>query len=100
METQISYDPSKMHSNYFLRLGDDGTGKSTKACKTPNAKCYRHEVTITSSVDQKVWIEVQTWDDRSLPKKCKTKNPTHAITASWDPEGYEELAEGSFEFKP
>lgn len=99
-DLSINYDPSTMHSSYFLRLNDDGTGKDTKACFTPNAKCYKHYVTITSSVAQKVWIEVQTWDDRSLPKKCKATSVQHALTPSWDPYTMYAMWEGSKEFKP
>ena len=82
-ETQVSYDTTNMKSAHFLRLNDDGT--KSEACggtrKGPN--CYRHVLNVKSDVAQKVWMSVHTWDERTLPKSCRTKKGKHGFMTSF-----------------
>ena len=61
-ETQVNIDPTDMHSAYFLRLNDDGTGSSACTVNTKSKACRKHVVTVTSTVAQKLYITAHTWD--------------------------------------
>lgn len=47
-ETYVNYDPEGMHSSYFLRLNDDGTGSTAGTAATSNTL---HKLSIKSEVD-------------------------------------------------
>ena len=50
---------------------DDQTSEPG-AMRTCGAGCTRHAMTLTSEVDQKVWLTAHTWDKRCLAANCKT----------------------------
>ena len=68
-----------MHSAYFLRLGDDGTGSSACTVNTKSKACRKHVVTVTSTVAQKLYITGHTWDERMYPKSCRNQTIQHRI---------------------
>lgn len=50
--------------------------------KTCGAACTRHEMTLTSEVEQIVWLTAHTWDERCLAPKCQTmptNNASHSV---------------------
>ena len=72
-QTQVNIDPTDMHSAYFLRLNDDGTGSTACTVNTTSTACRKHVVTVTSTVAQKLYITGHTWDERMYPKSCRNE---------------------------
>ena len=84
-ETRINYDPTNLYSDHFLRLNDDGTGA------TDNEKGgKRHWLTLTSDVDQTVWVIANTWDDHAAPTQCHSASDDerHIIEPAWGEYSY------------
>ena len=88
-----------MFSDHFLRLNDDGTGASAGAVSGSS----KHELTITSTVDQTIWVTAHTWDERARPKsnKCKKQTQMHKLTLINGEDEYDwEFTAGASETEP
>ena len=59
VETQVSYDTSKMSRSHFLVLDD--TKKHTRKGETCKGTCSYHQLNIKSATTQKVHLKVTTW---------------------------------------
>ena len=60
--TSVNIDTKGMHYAYFLKLNDQTTPNGTDSdC---GSTCVRHDLSVTSEVDQTVYVEAHTWDDR------------------------------------
>ena len=42
------------------------------------SKCSRHELTLTSDVDQTVWLTAHTWHERCMSYECDRNSPNGA----------------------
>ena len=83
--TWMNLDPSSMDSHYFLRLDDDGKS----ATKSENGG-WIHELTISSTMDQEVYVVAHTWDSRAYSPKCLESAynaGNHALRVGWDNTG-------------
>ena len=69
-DTQINYDTTNMKHAYFLRLNDNPNGATDCRDELKGPKCFRHELTITSEVEQTVWVNVHTWELNTQPQSC------------------------------
>ena len=67
--TRVSLDTSSMGESHFLMLNDqlDSPG-SWPFC---GSECTRHMLTLTSEVDQTIYLTAHTWDDRGMAAQCK-----------------------------
>ena len=84
-ETYVNYDPTNMHSAYFLRLNDDGS--NSEKGQLCGSDCTRHVLTVKSEVDQTIWVTGHTWDERGMPAKCRSEQGnTHMMSSSWTEE--------------
>ena len=83
--TVISFDTSEWYSDHFLMLDDQTYNPGTWSwC---GKTCTRHEIDITSSVDQEVYVTAHTWEKRSYPKECilrETEKKPHSIYRKGD----------------
>lgn len=74
-ETYHNYDVSDWESAYFLKFNDDtqaqNPGDNTNWC---GRECTKHTLTLTSAVDQDVWITGHTWDARCMAETCQKWN--------------------------
>ena len=59
VETQVSYDTSKMSRSHFLVLDD--TKKHTRKSESCKGTCSYHQFHIKSATTQKVHLKVTTW---------------------------------------
>ena len=75
--TVISYDTTGWFTDNFLMF-DDKTAPNGE-WEFCGATCTRHNLEVTSSVDQDVHITVHTWEQRSYPKECLKTNKPHSI---------------------
>ena len=41
--------------------------------------CTRHQIKVTSEVDQTAYVTVHTWEPRSYPYECRKRNKMHSI---------------------
>jgi hypothetical protein len=79
MATWISKDNETWHSDYYLMLNDETNSGDNQHCR---GSCSRHTLTITSAVDQTVWVAAHTWDDRQNPGKCTSYSQHHVVSSS------------------
>ena len=83
--TLLNYDPDNLSRSHFLRLNDDGTG----ARVTRRSGRIRHNLTVTSDVDQTIWVVANTWDQRAMPNQCaNTSGDYHGIKPDWGNTNY------------
>ena len=68
-DTTITHNTEGWHSSQFLMLDD--TTSVAGSYSTCGATCTRHNMKLTSDVDQTVFVTPQTWDNRCLGKTCK-----------------------------
>ena len=61
-QSNLNYDPTNLSRSHFLRLNDDGTGAHVN-----RSGRIRHNLTVTSDVDQTIWVVANTWDQRAMP---------------------------------
>ena len=79
--TWMNHDPSGMDSHYFLRLDDDGSSA------TKLEKGWRHELTVSSEIDQTIYLVAHTWDMRAYSPKClksAIEAGSHLLEVEWD----------------
>ena len=57
--TFINYDTSDWHLGYFLKLNDPGEKNGRD--RNCGSGCTRHKITVTSAVDQEVWVGAHTY---------------------------------------
>ena len=83
--TWMNLDPSGMESHYFLRLNDDG-----KSATKNEQGGWKHELTISSTMDQEVYVVAHTWDSRAYSPKCwesAYEAGNHVLRVGWDNTG-------------
>ena len=69
MSTSVHYDTTEMKQSYFLGT-DDYLNFSFAKGPYSHFLAKRHEFTLTSPVDQKVYISAHTWSLKTYPKDC------------------------------
>lgn len=76
---------SNWSSSKFLKLNDESQaqnpGKWDGVC---GKKCTRHEFSLTSDVDQTVYLTAFTWGDKGIPEQCEAEDNDlfHALMVS------------------
>jgi hypothetical protein len=73
--TQISYDTTDLKQAYYLVENDNTSLRAESSfCDDLANNCgsYRHEFTVTSSVEQTVHLNTYAWPERSYPGDCTT----------------------------
>jgi len=76
--TFVNHDTSNMYRDDWLILDDhtDSPGLDSVCGET----CTRHEFTLSSTVDQKVLVSANTWQERGYPIDCDpTGNNLHVV---------------------
>jgi hypothetical protein len=77
--TFVNHDTSGLFRDDWLIL-DDQTADSPGSTGLCGNTCTRHEFTLTSSVDQKIIVSANTWQNRGYPLKCDpTGNNWHVV---------------------
>jgi len=71
-ESYIAMDSSDWFSGSFLKLNDTSSATNPGSYGWCGSKCTRHVLTITSSVEQDVYMTAHTWDSRCLANKCES----------------------------
>ena len=71
-ETYIAMDSSDWFSGSFLKLNDTSAATNPGSYSMCGSKCTRHVLTITSAVEQDVYMTAHTWDSRCLANKCES----------------------------
>ena len=79
--TYISVDSSDWFSGSFLKLNDTSAAINPGINYWCGSKCTRHVLTITSAVEQDVYMTAHTWDSRCMADKCEswTTGLTHSF---------------------
>ena len=81
--SSLNYDPDNLSKAHFLRLDDDGTGAEI------DGRQMRHWLTLTSDVDQTIWVSANTWDQRAMPDRCaNTSGDYHGFLPDWGNTNY------------
>ena len=83
VETYFSFDTTDWHYDYYLNLDNPdkpSLGKNGQFSWC-GYNCERHELTLTSSVDQEVYVTAHTWDSRNMAESCanRTSSKMHSI---------------------
>ena len=77
-ETFFNYDITDWDSTSFLMLNDDASNPdysgSPGSFRWCGGSCTRHTLTLTSSVDQDVYLTAHTWDARNMADECENWN--------------------------
>lgn len=82
-QASINKDGKDFYQHSFLRLGDDGSKKTEDA--PVEAGTWQHQLTISSEIDQNIWVSVNTWDRRSSSRSCHREwGSFHYAQASWN----------------
>lgn len=69
--TTITYDVTTWHSAYFLMIDDDGSNQvKNKYSKGDCPGCFKHSLTIKSTVDQKLYVTAFVVDQSRRPANC------------------------------
>ena len=76
----INADSSYYHRTHFLRLNDDGKGATVD-----KKGQIQHFLTVKSNVDQRLWVQGNTWEKRASPDQClgKWEDDWHGIRPEW-----------------
>ena len=70
-DTTITFDVTGWHNAYFLKLNDDGADQTDirrPFCKQKG--CFTHKLTVTSDVDQTIYVTANTTDQLRRPAAC------------------------------
>jgi len=80
-ETYFNVDTSDWYHDSFLMLNDNSQAQNPGRYSWCGSSCTRHVLTLTSSVDQDVYLTAHTWDDRCMANSCESWNSglTHSI---------------------
>ena len=74
-ETYVTFDVSNWSSAKFLKLSDKydaaNPGVQTETC---GPACNRHTMTLRSDIDQTVYLQAFTWNERGIPDKCQLED--------------------------
>lgn len=96
--TFVNHDTSGLFRDDWLIL-DDQTENSPGSTNQCGDTCTRHEFTLTSSVDQKIIVSANTWQNRGYPLKCSpTGNNLHVVNV--EGEGWEKWDFGTAMVEP
>ena len=72
--THFTHDVQDWYSDYFLMLDDNTLTNDTTNNVGDNyycgSVCTKHTLTLTSTVEQNVWVTPHTWDSRSMGNTC------------------------------
>ena len=60
--TSVNHDVSDWYNDYFLMLGDNTQSDNPGDTYYCGSLCTKHTLTLTSEVEQKVWVSAHTWD--------------------------------------
>ena len=75
--TVVSYDTTGWFSDHFLMLNDPQ--ESPGSWSWCGITCTRHTLTVTSEVDQIVFLTANLWEQRTYPEECRKSNKVHSI---------------------
>ena len=64
----MNADVTGWHSDYFLRLDDDGSATQGATYYNGNSE---HVLEVSSDVDQTVYVFANTWNYRAYPENCR-----------------------------
>jgi len=76
--TSINLDTTGMHNAYILKLNDQSPSNGTWGNHCGDG-CVQHTYTITSTVDQTIYVEAHTWDSRQQTAACKQGRTKYSI---------------------
>jgi hypothetical protein len=77
LATLVSFDTADWFNDYFLMLGDETPANGSWSwC---GETCTRHLMTISSAVEQDVYVTAFTWEKRSYPEECQKTHKVHSI---------------------
>jgi len=94
--TTISHDVEGWNLSTFLVLDDDMSTAGNNPYAEGNVS--GHNLTIRSDVAQTIYVQVNTWDTRSMPRSCLSWNTWHM--AKSDKLGTKGFYYGQLAFKP
>lgn len=77
--SEISMDTTGWSHSSFLKLNDWSQGGFLPWC---GSQCTGHEMTLTSSVEQTVYVIMNTWDTRGISDDCHT-DKSHYVKVPW-----------------
>ena len=71
--TQVNFDTANMGESHFLMLDDPApaNGNGASWATWCGADCTKHTLTVTSDVDQTVYLTAHTWDSRGMARQCQ-----------------------------
>jgi len=78
----VAYDTTNWYTDFFLMLNDRTV--SPGSWSWCGATCTRHELTITSSVAQTVYVTAHVWEKRTQPIECQKTNKVHSLYMTGD----------------
>ena len=82
--TYINYAVEEWHEAHFLRLDDDSAAENPGRWGACGAECTRHVLTLTSDVDQTVYVTAHTWDKRGVADICETVEKNNMMFVQGD----------------
>ena len=86
--THFTHDVTDWHSSYFLMLDDQTQADHPGDFYYCGATCTKHTLTLSSDVEQSVWVTAHTWDRRSMGNTCNAlwwdTGKYHSIKAPHD----------------
>ena len=84
-----NHNAEKMKMDYYMMLDDKSKNKPKAGVQTQisdscGANCLLHEVTVVSSKAQKVWVQLNLWNEKTMGKDCPkdAKDKYHTIYPS------------------
>ena len=74
-ETSISFNGANWASTKYMKTNDktqkQNPGKMEGIC---GATCTHHTMTLTSDMEQTVYVSAQTWGRKAIPDVCEKKD--------------------------
>ena len=64
--TYVNKDVTDWKTASFLKLNDTTGANNSSPASFCGEECTEHKFTLTSAIEQEVWITAHTWDDRCM----------------------------------
>ena len=71
--TYVNKDVTDWKTASFLKLNDTTGANNSSPASFCGEECTEHKFTLTSAIEQEVWITAHTWDDRCMAEQCLSK---------------------------
>lgn len=70
--TMFSFDTTGWYNASFLKLDDNSQAENPGVKSNCGPECTNHSLTLTSAVDQTVYLTAHTWDKRGIADSCES----------------------------